>query len=294
MSAPVVRFEEVDLVVVPDAEHVWLLSTSEVEQGFHVPAGTIRSVKSRDESELVEGKHFVNVLVNSNVAPGYGLPPSRPRTMWTKRGVVRLGFLLTGERARRFRDFAEDLVITSSVTANPVSASPLELAKVMLEQSGVMLAQLVRQEELLAEQQSRIVAIEVTGSHLEHQQAETMARVDQLSAKVSRRDPDDRMLEPITPTTLGQLLVPPVSGMRANELLREVGMQWQQNGRWTATYDGRPYAVIVPVQHASGRMHDHLQWQRRVVDVLERKLARLRAIRQAAAADAEARSGVAS
>ncbi len=170
-----------------------------------------------------------------------------------------------------------------ALAADPVSASPLELAKLML-------AQLERQEELLAEQQTRMAAIEVTGSHLEHQQAETIARVDQLSAKVSRRDPDDRMLEPITATTLGQLMVPPVSGMRANELLREVGMQWQQNGRWTATYDGRPYAVMVPVQHASGRMHEHLQWQRRVVDVLERKLARLRAIRQTAAIDAERQS----
>lgn len=124
MSA-VVRFEDVELDVQADPTHGWLMSNAAVEAGFGVPQGTVRSAKSLHSDEFVEGKHFANVLVNSSVEQvGYGRPPARPKVMWTKRGVVRLGFHLEGERARRFRDFAEDLVISAMEPAAPRYAIP--------------------------------------------------------------------------------------------------------------------------------------------------------------------------
>lgn len=44
--------------------------------------------------------------------------------MWTKRGIVRLGFLLNSPRAKAFRDFAEDLVLSDL----PVVTAPAPLA----------------------------------------------------------------------------------------------------------------------------------------------------------------------
>ena len=42
------------------------------------------------------------------------------KTLWTKRGIVRLGFFIKSDRAKLFRDWAEDLVI---FVANQVEKS---------------------------------------------------------------------------------------------------------------------------------------------------------------------------
>jgi prophage antirepressor-like protein len=137
---------------------------------------------------------------------------------------------------------------------------------------------LVSLAEDAEEQRTRLVAVETT-------QAETVARLEQLTVKVDRRDPDDESLTPITVTTIGQRLTPPISGAAVNRLLQELGFQWHQDGRWTATYEGRPYAVVIPVKHASGRLHDSLKWQARIVPVIERRMTKRRAFQGVSAVE---------
>jgi prophage antirepressor-like protein len=124
------------------------------------------------------------------------------------------------------------------------------------------------------EQRTRLGAVEAA-------QAETIARLEQVAAKVDRRDPEDESRDPITVTTIGQRLTPAISGAAVNRLLQELGFQWYQDGQWTATYEGRPFAVIVPVKHNSGRLHDSLKWQARLVPVIERRIAKRRALQGA-------------
>jgi prophage antirepressor-like protein len=260
MSA-VVTFEDVDLELVVDGPHEWLLSSADVAAGFGCSPEAIRQAKSRRSGELIEGRHWV-------VTDRHTLGGAQQVVMWTKRGVVRLGFMVTSDRARRFRDFAEDLVVASAQpTPSPAAAaaaSPLALAELMLTE--------------LKDQAGRLATLEATTKVIEFEHAEDRMLVDLVHQKVDRRDPDDPQLQPITVTTIGSLLVPPLSGMRVNRLLQELGLQWFQDDRWVPTHDGRPYAVTLPVQHASGRWHEHLQWQRRVVTVIERRLARRRTI----------------
>lgn len=156
---------------------------------------------------------------------------------------------------------------TGTYTAPTVpvtEASPLALARLMLGE--------------LEDQQRRLAEVEATTRVLEFEHAEDRMLVEQIHAKVDRRDPADPQLEPITVTTIGSLLVPARSGVAVNRLLQELGLQWHQDGRWVPTHEGRPYAVAMPVQHASGRWHEHLHWQRRIVPVIERRLARRRAL----------------
>ena len=68
------------------------------------------------EDELIENKHFISVQ-NVNANPRMGIPHTS--TLWTKRGVTRLGFFIKSEQAKRFRDWAEDLVIKET-TPQPV------------------------------------------------------------------------------------------------------------------------------------------------------------------------------
>ena len=96
-----------DLIpVMRHPEHEYVLPTSQVAQGYGVQESNIRKHLERHGDELVEGKHWISCVTNSHA----GAPPVKS-TLWTKRGVVRLGFFIRSKRAKLFRDRAEDLVL---------------------------------------------------------------------------------------------------------------------------------------------------------------------------------------
>lgn len=80
----------------------WALPTALVAEGFGCTSEAIRSHKSRNNSELKNSKHWIKRTDPDNVA----------RIYWSKRGIVRLGFLIDSDRARSFRDAAEDFILT--------------------------------------------------------------------------------------------------------------------------------------------------------------------------------------
>jgi len=70
----------------------------------------VRQTNLRHADELIEGKHFVK-----GVTICHTLANAQPnQVFWTKRGIVRLGFFIKSERARLFRDWAEELIINIS------------------------------------------------------------------------------------------------------------------------------------------------------------------------------------
>ena len=82
------------------------MPTADVAEGYGVNEATLRTHKRDHADELVDGKHWVVGITNTLGGP-------QQATLWTKRGVVRLGFFIRSERAKRFRDAAEDLVIAA-------------------------------------------------------------------------------------------------------------------------------------------------------------------------------------
>lgn len=96
----------------------YLVTTKEVARGYGVSDVVIRRHKSEHGEELVEGKHWVVQKMNT-------LGGEQSVTLWTKRGVIRLGFFIRSERAKRFRDAAEDLII-SHLEAQPTQPSANE------------------------------------------------------------------------------------------------------------------------------------------------------------------------
>lgn len=126
-----VRFEDVDLAVRPSVDHEWLLTNAEVAAGLGVAEEVVRKMKSRRSAELVEGRHFVvddeaDNAAQSTVTFRHGGPA---RTLWTKRGVIRLGFWARSSRAKRFRDWAEDLIIQAEAETQPAPVDELEFAE---------------------------------------------------------------------------------------------------------------------------------------------------------------------
>jgi prophage antirepressor-like protein len=109
----VIKFENDNLEVIENREFEFLLSNNEVAKGFGVQERVIRDHKSNHKDELIENKHFV--VVTQKNANDFGIvlsPKVRSKTYWTKRGVVRLGFFIKSERAKKFRDWAEDLKVS--------------------------------------------------------------------------------------------------------------------------------------------------------------------------------------
>ena len=102
--------EGLTVTILPDSNHEFIMSTKEAAHGYGTSDYVIRQTKLRHSSELIEGKHFISgVTIRHGASAG-----SSKSTMWTKRGIVRLGFFIQSDRARLFRDWAEELIINIS------------------------------------------------------------------------------------------------------------------------------------------------------------------------------------
>lgn len=153
-----VRYQNVELDVRPDDAHEWLLESALVAEGYGVTPENIRWHKSQNADEFTEGKHFISVS-NPNANPRGGIP--REQTYWTKKGVVRLGFFIRSERAKSFRDWAEDLIV------HQLQRKP---------STNIDLMQMYLDELRMNEQ--RIHQVETA-------QAELLERVETVAAKVT-------------------------------------------------------------------------------------------------------------
>lgn len=112
MSTAAIILQEEHIPVVPDPVHEFTVSTKLAASGFGVSDTLIRRHKQEHADELVEGKHWVVQKMNT-------LGGAQRLTLWTKRGIIRLGFFINSERAKRFRDAAEDLIIRNGVVVSP-------------------------------------------------------------------------------------------------------------------------------------------------------------------------------
>ncbi|ALW89648.1 hypothetical protein AUC44_12670 [Deinococcus actinosclerus] len=106
----------------PDPTHEFTATTEQVALGYGVSQENIRQHKLSKADELIEGKHWITVT--SGVSNPNAGNLQRQQTLWTKRGIVRLGFFIRSARARLFRDMAEDLVIGQLASVTNSHAQP--------------------------------------------------------------------------------------------------------------------------------------------------------------------------
>jgi hypothetical protein len=104
---PMTVTEGITVNVMPSEDHEFLINTKDVAIGYGVTEYNIRQHKLMQSSELIDGKHFISSVSIPNAA----YRGTHKATMWTKRGIVRLGFFIKSERAKLFRDWAEDLIL---------------------------------------------------------------------------------------------------------------------------------------------------------------------------------------
>ena len=100
---------DLSVSVLASSDYGFLMTTNDVAKGYGISRDTVHAHKSRNSNEFVEGVHFVKGLENCKTL---GLKNSQPNQIyWTKVGVIRLGFFISSERAKVFRDWAEQVVL---------------------------------------------------------------------------------------------------------------------------------------------------------------------------------------
>lgn len=95
--------------VIPDGNHEFVMVTREVATGYGITVDALLKHLQRKKDELIEGKHYMRGV--DSLSHPSNLPNQPDQVFWTKRGIVRLGFFIKSKRAKRFRDWAEDLIV---------------------------------------------------------------------------------------------------------------------------------------------------------------------------------------
>jgi hypothetical protein len=81
--------------------------------------------------------------------------------------------------------------------------------------------------------------------------------------------PENASQEYVTPTQLGKMSNPRLSGQQVNVRLQYLGLQFKVGGEWIPTEHGKQYAKTLPIQLPStGVCVYQTYWQRRVYDLL--------------------------
>jgi hypothetical protein len=80
--------------------------------------------------------------------------------------------------------------------------------------------------------------------------------------------PESAALEYVTPTQIGRMFNPRMSGMETNKRLQFAGLQYRVGNEWVPSDKGKDYVKTLPVQLENGKCVYQLHWQRRVFDLI--------------------------
>lgn len=134
-----VIFENTELNLIEDLNNDFLISSKDVAKGYGCSSASIRNHLKNHSEELKEGKHWIkkNMLTKGGM---------QSITHWTKKGIVRLGFFIKSERAKKFRDWAEDYIVNQKSSETTIQ---IELSKLNQEIKDLkkQLALKVQQEQ---------------------------------------------------------------------------------------------------------------------------------------------------
>ena len=126
--------------------------------------------------------------------------------------------------------------------------------------------------EMLLMYAQQMVETERKLKALEEDNARQNSRIEQLENKIEKRLTDEFEMQLVTPTQIGKMFEPALSGKEVNKLLQKSGLQWRVGGEWVATVEGKKYSSSEPIQLENGKMVYQLKWQRRVKEIIQAEM----------------------
>jgi len=158
-----ITFQETPLHLIEDAQHEFLLSNKEVALGYGITQSTLRSNTNNHKDELIEGKHWLKLEMQTKGG-------KQKVIHWTKKGIVRLGFFIKSENAKKFRDWAEDYIVNG-----PIPSNTKELQEIILKQNALLAGQTSSDElKKLQFENKQLKEILVTFHDKQHQALEQL------------------------------------------------------------------------------------------------------------------------
>lgn len=94
-------------------EFDFLMDTNQVALGYGIASATVRSHKAQNKEEFIENVHFISRVQNTNARQNL----KTTSIFWTKAGIIKLGFFIKSERAKLFRDWAVNVILTVTAPA---------------------------------------------------------------------------------------------------------------------------------------------------------------------------------
>lgn len=114
--------------VFQDKKYEFLMTTQEVANGYDVTINVIRKLKARHLDDLAEGYHY---LRDEGVSKSHSL--DKQSILWTKAGIVRLGFFIKSGKAKIFRDWAEKVILDKLDPAKQIMEFALNTPQMTLD-----------------------------------------------------------------------------------------------------------------------------------------------------------------
>jgi len=227
-----------------------VLTTQQLAEKYETDPRTISNNFNRNLDRYKDGEHYF--VLEGETKRAFcdhhqfddGSKKASQLYLWTEKGCLLHAKSLNTDKAWE----VYSILVDTYFRAKEASAlSELEaLAKVV---NGMVL-----QERQLRE--------------VERAQLRLVSKVEQLENKMEKRLTDDYNLQLVTPTQIGKMFEPAISGKEVNERLRKAGLQWRVGGEWVAAVPGRQYSLYEPVQLESGKIISQLKWQRRVKELI--------------------------
>lgn len=112
--------DDLTVQIITNPEFSFLMDTETVAKGYGVSPDTINSHKYNHRDELLMHSHYMPASALYILKSDSQIPHNK--VFWTKAGVVRLGFFIKSERAKLFRDWAENVIL--EVTSPEVKLPP--------------------------------------------------------------------------------------------------------------------------------------------------------------------------
>jgi prophage antirepressor-like protein len=265
--------ENIELEILEDEKFEFLMSSKEVAKGYDVSEGNIREAKRIHKDELFENKHFVVRKVQTNGG-------MQNKIFWTKRGVVRLGFFIKSERAKKFRDWAEDLILqkVESEFSQNLNLQKIRERAELLEISqkefkifeDIFFRLGITRKEELAITSNRAVKKETGVDFLEISEKKGLSTTEKYFTvtelcEIVRNGDFSEEARKLVSTKNGEKPRP----QNLNKLLEKEGFQFRENEIWKATEKGQEFSDFVQNKSKhSEKTVFHTVWKKEILNEL--------------------------
>jgi len=116
--------DELAVTVIPNSIYEFMMPTEDVAAGYGVNPKTVRGHKYANPDEFIEGTHFLTCARKTSSGSKSDNYPPIKTVYWTKAGIIRLGFFIKSNKAKQFRNWAENLILAVGAKAEQRNQQP--------------------------------------------------------------------------------------------------------------------------------------------------------------------------